>query len=187
MYDKVVHFIQKMYVIFQRFRTYADGNKKPLLESPEKDGDDSWSGWSDNWNNSSPTDQGAPDKEGDTWGSWSNENSLSPATKDDDDGWNNDDWGTSLTSSSSSSKKSMSSASNHKKSSKPKHHKKNATAAKKTSGEPATANLIDFGESGNGQNDAESANDGWDNEVWAQDEDDEWQSLEIDTSKAKAS
>ena len=169
------------------FRSYAEGNKKPLLDSPEKDGDDSWSGWSDNWGGgASPSEKTAPQQDGDAWGSWSNENSPSPATKTEGDGWNNDDWGTSLTSSSSSSKKSTSSsASNQKKSSKPKH-KKNSTAAKKTGGEPATANLIDFGESGNVQKE-ESANDGWDNEVWAQDEDDEWQSLEIDTSKAKAS
>ena len=154
------------------------------MDSPEKDGDDSWSGWSDNWGNTSPSDKNAPEQDGDAWGSWSNENSPSPASKTEGDGWNNDDWGTSLTS--SSSKKSTSSASsNQKKSSKPKH-KKNATAAKKTGGEPATANLIDFGDSENGQK-AESTNDGWDNEVWAQDEDDEWQSLELDTSKAKAS
>ena len=159
-----------------------------MLDSPEKDGDDSWSGWSDNWGNTSPTDKAAPNNDGDAWGSWSNENSPSPTSKTDDDGWNNDDWKTSLTSASSSKKSSSSSASSHKKSSKTKHHKKNATAAKKSAwGEPATANLIDFGDSGNAQKEESANNDGWDNEVWAQDEDDEWQSLEIDTSKAKAS
>ncbi len=185
-------------------RSYAAGNKKPLLDSPEKDGDDSWSGWSDSWADKSPPADArtSPEQEGDAWGSWSNENSPTAPTaaeaaerEQDDDGWNNDDWGAQLSSSttSSGSKKSTAAASNHKKSSKPKHHKSHA--AKKTAnkkGEPATANLIDFGDSGNSGSavtqQEENVNDGWDNEVWAQDDDeDAWLSLEVDSAKAKAS
>ena len=206
-----VHF-QSLNIEYYFCRSYDDGNKKPLLDSPEKD-EDSWSGWGDGWGSkASPGAEEAgsaggrgagagaggagktqPEDDGDAWGSWSNEGSPSPAAgkTDQDDAWNNDDWGTgtglttttATSATTTSTTKKSSSTSNHKKSSssRSKHHKKHA----KKTGEPATANLIDFGE--NNTEPAAQNNDGWDNEVWAQEDDDDvWQSLELDSSSSKA-
>ena len=126
--------------------------------------DDGWAGWGDSWGkkNEGPQDQ---------WGSWSNESPSPTATSNnkkpsDEDGWSTDNWGSSFTSSPSSKKASKPSG---------KSRKKN---------EPDTANLIDLDRNDDaGLGDA-GKDDGWDNEVWAQDNDDDdvWKTLELDSS-----
>ena len=145
------------------FRAFAD-NDKPLLEnSPEHE--DSWEGWGDTWGKGDSLN-GEKAQEADNWDSWSNEKSPQKSSKVKDQDWNTEEW-----SGFSDQPKAAKSKSSHKKS-------KTKSSAK--SAEPATANLIDFGSEGNG-----TTNEGWDNEVWAQnDEDDAWQSLELDSGKA---
>lgn len=46
--------------------------------------------------------------------------------------------------------------------------------------EPLVGNLLDLGEASAGND-----NGGWDNDVWANDDDDAWQSLEVDSNKGK--
>ena len=146
--------------------------EKPLLESQTSPDDDGWAGWGDSWgkkNEGTTQDQ---------WGSWSNESPSPPEEKAndkkpaDEDGWSADNWGGTFTPSPSAKKASKTSG---------KSRKKN---------EPDTANLIDLDrkdDAGSGDTtglgDTEGKNDGWDNEVWAQDDDDDvWKTLELDSS-----
>lgn len=130
-------------------RNYGEDNKKPLLDSPEKDdGSGGW-GWGE---------------EEEHWEGWSNEQSpgASPAPdKPTDNSWNNDSWGF------NDSNKSTNNAKPAKKKSKSKK-------------EAATGNLIDF------DGDAGKQQEGWDNETWAanDEEDDAWQALELDSHSA---
>ena len=85
----------------------------------------------------------------------------------DEDGWSNDNWGSSFTS--PSAKKPT------------KTSGKSRTSGKKN--EPDLANLIDLGGSTEAGTGGAGENDGWDNEVWAQDDDDDvWKTLELDSS-----
>ena len=151
--------------------------EKPLLGQQPSPDDDGWAGWGDTWGTGTGTGTGGTKTKAspDQWGSWSNE-SPSPTTVEksdskkevDDDNWSTDNWGSSF--SSPASKKPA------------KTSGKSRTSGKKN--EPDLANLIDLGgstEAGTGDND------GWDNEVWAQDDDDDvWKTLELDSgSKTK--
>ena len=139
-------------------RNYGEENKKPLLDSPDKE--DSNSGW------------GWGDKD-EQWEGWSNEqstgfNSNAPQSKDSD-GWDNDGWGPAPVSNKTSSKK-------------PSSKKPKATT---TDYEAATGNLIDFG--GESKINNGTGGSSWDNEVWAADdeEEDAWQALELESSSTK--
>ncbi len=164
------------------YRDYSDVNEKPLLDdlSPEKD--EGWSGWGEgeDWGESggqSPAkEKRAHATKNDAWEDWSNE--QSPQTKSSDDGWNNDDWG--------SFNEPTSNKQPANKNNKLKHQKKKAGSSKAKKGEAATGNLIDFGSTNTTTTTTDTKNtqnSGWDNEeVWVQEEDDEWQSLELDMS-----
>jgi len=80
-----------------------------------------------------------------------------------DDGWNTEDWGPEITSSSSSSKSSK----------------------KTTTKDPLVGNLLDLdlNDESTAVTDSGANNSGWDNDVWADGDDDEWQSLELDSKK----
>ncbi|XP_013417255.2 ADP-ribosylation factor GTPase-activating protein 1-like isoform X2 [Lingula anatina] len=144
----------------------SGGNNAPLLT-----GDD-WSGWEDEWGeggaNHSQDDQRLTSSQDDGWGSWNDEDSKNTASRED--GWQTEDWGAPIDTKPKSSP------------SKTKGKAKNKESKSKKTREPATANLIDFGDATatNGSSDA-NPNMGWDNEVWAND-DDAWEALEVDTS-----
>lgn len=99
--------------------------------------------------------------------------------KEEEDSWNAEDWGEFKdTSATSASKK--------KKQPKKEKNRDNRTKQKKPT-ETATANLIDFGDAdADDANSGENANNGgWDNEVWAQ-EDEAWESLDLSTTKSSS-
>lgn len=77
-----------------------------------------------------------------------------------DDGWNSEDWGPEISSSSSSK-----------------------TSKKPKTKDPLVGNLLDLDLNDDSKTltDSGANNSGWDNDVWADGDDDEWQSLELDT------
>ena len=84
--------------------------------------------------------------------------SLKTKTSSTHDDWNTDEWGPEFSSSKSSKK--------------PK--------------DPLVGNLLDLDINDMSSNFNEPAkNDGWDNEVWADVDDDEWQSLELEPSSKR--
>lgn len=169
-------------------RNYADTNEKPLLGDTSPDNDE-WAGWVDEWkedgSKSSASQPSITKDQEEPWEDWSNQgnSSQSSATnhKELSDDWNNDGWDdTPLTATDSRNSQSASRAKH-----KPHASKARSSTGKKNPAEPATANLIDFG---NGATNNTGAEEGWDNEVWAaEDEDDVWQTLELDPAPAKTS
>lgn len=169
---------------------YSNSGEKPLLGERSPEGDENWSGWGDEWGNGSDKSPSSPSSEGqagnnDGWEDWSNEQSpvskdpLPPTDKDGDD-WNNEEWGSGLTSSDTTT--TTSASVNKKKKAQP----KKAKPSQKEPYEPAMGNLIDLGGDPSANSSSVSAGDGWDNDSWAQ-EDDEWQSLELDSAISKSS
>lgn len=151
--------------------------KSELLLGDSGDKDD-WAGWGEEWGDTD-NQQLTPEvkEDEDNWGSWSNE---TKSKKSPDNDWNNEDWGSNFSSPSKSSKSKEKSAKS------PKSKKSGAKKEKKKK-EPATANLIDFGDDGgDGGTEEKATNDGWDNEVWAA-EDDAWESLESDSNALRKS
>ena len=156
-----------------------------MESSPDKEGEDGWgSGWGDEWGDSSKStgsksSPSEPDTAAEKWDSWSNEQpspTAEPTTAAPDNAaWNND-WG-SFTSSpaTKATTKTAKSKSNQKRAGK---------TARTGLTEPATANLIDFGadESVKFGGDSGMESSGWDNEVWAAEEDDDWHPLEDTTT-----
>ena len=127
----------------------------------------------------SPTNPGT-----DKWDSWSNEKSApAPAAADkEDDEWNNE-W----ESFDQPTTKTAKSKVNQKKAAQKKAARTAApaTGAKGKEPEPATANLIDLGGLGGGEDGAPRAGaDGWDNDNWGA-EDSEWQSLDVSSNNQK--
>ena len=169
-------------------RNYNDTNEKPLLGDASPDNDE-WAGWVDEWKedgSKSPSSQPSVNKdEEEPWEDWSNQtgSAQSPATTnntDPADDWNNDGWGDADLPSVDTA---TATADNKASASKAKHKKKRPTTRDR-SAEPATANLIDFGNSAANKGAPEQ---GLDNEVWAAEgEDDMWQTLELDATPAKS-
>ncbi|XP_041359984.1 ADP-ribosylation factor GTPase-activating protein 1-like isoform X2 [Gigantopelta aegis] len=158
--------------------------------------DDSWGDWDED---ESPGQNGNKRDKGSEWSAgnedeyeaWLNDNNSSPSSKKlIQDEW--DDWGSS---SGGGQPEKPPSSSNRK----PKESKKYSKVkhdgwkdaewdtgftSESRQREPLVGNLLDLGDTaGSGGTD----NKGWDNEVWANDEDDEWQSLELDSKAKKAS
>lgn len=139
-----------------------------MESSPEKDGDDWGQGWGDDWGNESNESKSNHSKTSpaaeanEKWESWSNEKTSPVQESPPQHDWNND-WG-------SFDKPTTKSA-------KSKVNQKKAQASRTgKKGEPATANLIDFGGDSSSKGGADS---GWDNEVWAAEDDEQWESLEV--------
>lgn len=173
---------------------YSDPSQNSLLDNE----DDSWGGWedTDSWQNKKETSQSKkknkPQKvsEEDEFEAWLNEDmplQSSNAKSKSKDEW--DDWGEEKT----DKKKNKKSDKSVKK------------AGDKSSGgdgwsdvnwdsdfsspqkqkQPLVGNLLDFGEDEEQARVAKGTSSGWDNEVWADEEDDDnWQSLE-ESSKLK--
>ena len=177
-------------LIMSYFRgDYNELNKQPLMGG-EKEEEDWSGGWGDDWGGSGGGRK--QQQQTDEWGSWSNEQpspNHSARTRQkaspSDDGWNSEDWNNSFDMSNSSSKKPLTS-------SRPAMSKNQKNELKpKRASDPVTANLIDFGGAGaNSRTDKSKShgewdnNTDWNNEVWAEEDDDDWGSLEVN-SKAK--
>ncbi|XP_005110329.2 ADP-ribosylation factor GTPase-activating protein 1 [Aplysia californica] len=133
---------------------------------------------------------------------------LSPAAKSKNKKKNDDDWNSWKTDSSSKTSAKSSSSSSSLSSKSKKKSQKSSTAVSSSDGwddadwnsglsgtsskqkQPLVGNLLDLGEeegSSAGSRSRGGDNDGWDNEVWAQDDDDEWQTLDLGTDVKKAS
>ena len=167
-------------------RQYSEANERPLLESsPGSDRSESWSSWGNEWGGgeNSPT---SPQTEelGDSWGEWGsdvdtkkNSTGVKVKSSEETDEWQNEDWGGFTTSSNSGGSSKSSKKDREKKKDKKDRREKKSKGVK----EPATANLIDFSGDGeiNGENQGLEEPEG--EEVWAKEEDDGWQSLELNT------
>ena len=155
--------------------------------------DDSWGDWGDDRSstkNGSKKDSDWSAGNDEEYEEWLNDNNSSPTSKKlIKDEW--DDWG----SSGGGQPKNIPIGNNRR----PKESKKPAKVkndgwndaewdtgftSEARQKEPLVGNLVDLGDAaGSGGTD----NKGWDNEVWANEEEDEWQSLEIDSGSKKAS
>jgi hypothetical protein len=158
--------------------------------------DDEWGGWSDDknagWNNA---DEHTEDKALDDWlnddESQSSKNKLSKNSNNEEN-W--DDWGHN----DGKDKKSLKSSQNMKKKESLKTKKgeddgwnvedwggqvsSNKNVSKKSK-DPLVGNLLDLDINESGNTETGANNSGWDNEVWADGDDDDWQSLEIESKK----
>ena len=177
----------------QLFTFWRDQSDKLLNE--EDDGWDSWGqdGFNENKKNTQQTYEGIKQKEEDEYEAWLNDetplHSMEITSKKDEENWNN--WGESESRTKKSSK-------NSPKDSKKSSSKKNittddffgefsssppssgATKKQKEQKEPLVGNLLDLGEDNSVSTNGNAG--GWDNEVWAN-EDDEWRSLDIGLSE----
>lgn len=172
----------------------SDSNKGRLLSEEE----DLWGNWSSDWHgnrnnrsqNSSDWGNGSPekrlvdnqDKEEDELEKWLNDETTTTVTqkkKKQKDEW--DDWKTepsSKTSSRSSNSKNKSSTQENSEWTNVEWDSGFTSSAKQK--QPLVGNLVDLGSDDTKGN----SNSGWENDTWA-DDDDEWQSLEIDSTSNK--
>lgn len=156
----------------------SDGVNDNNSSSFEKDDDwaNNW-GTEDDWSNQQLTKTSSKSSRKKSQDATSTKKASSQKDAKSNDLWNDDGWGilteeSKATSSSSSSKKSTSKSTS--KPAKKSGHAKNSSAE---------ANLIDF-DTGDAADHTGWNNSGWDNEVWAEN-DDEWQSLETNSSSNK--
>ncbi|KAK3592161.1 hypothetical protein CHS0354_019452 [Potamilus streckersoni] len=154
------------------------------------DDDDSWEGWGGDWQDKgSKRGDTSPSKEEEDFEAWLNEDS-SPKSSSKDSSSKDDEWGNWGTGDNGASKKAQKSVKNMKKKEKQaasegwndvEWNDGHSTKKSKESKEPLVGNLVDLGDNSTG---GQGDGSGWDNEVWADADDDEWQTLELDNSKA---
>ena len=180
-----------MYMFYHFFR---DPCKNRLLS---EDDEDSWGGWGNEWENKESKDSSKKSEDSssgydtkkaeDDLESWLNDeddslikssNSKSKSKKTQDDG---DNWG--------ETSKKIEKVKNDKTSTKGKTSEgwedvdwNSGFSSNDKHKQPLVGNLVDISDDSHV---ATNGNTGWDNEVWANEEDDEWQSLDIGSSQNK--
>ncbi|XP_074640272.1 ADP-ribosylation factor GTPase-activating protein 1-like isoform X2 [Tubulanus polymorphus] len=152
----------------------SNNRDEPLLNefSPDRDTDDAWNNWTDDWNDDH------------------HNTNKTTSTLKDEEGWGQLDWSdvdnSPTTGSSNKENKTKKNSRDDKNSfkSSPNRNQKNLRNNSPRNSEPEVGNLLDFSEDKPNMTVTQQShnNDGWDNDKWADDSDDEWEALELERS-----